>query len=93
MLFDDMVENIKAPVLLIIAWPPSFGDIVYQKTMALVEEIKSKRKTEIETIQVYGTHHFHMITPDETAEKVLDYLRRTLKVDDDNSAQSVSSKL
>ena len=69
-LADSLRAFLKCPLLLIYAWPPSFGKETYDRTMQYMKYIGNEKLIEIKSIK--STHHFHMMLPDETSKLVID---------------------
>lgn len=48
--------------------------------MKIMNEIKKNSKSLVELVPVEGTHHFHMLKPELTAELVTDFLENKIKL-------------
>ena len=55
------------------------GESALQDTLKTIDLINEGSKTKIELLKFKGTHHFHMISPKETAELILKFLDSSLK--------------
>lgn len=73
-LLPEICRFLRAPGLIIHAIPASYGDQSLVDTLKIIDEINEKSKTHIEKQTFNGTHHFHMINPKETSERVLKFL-------------------
>jgi alpha/beta superfamily hydrolase len=69
-----MYRKQKSPILNIWANPPAYGQVAFDSTNDIINEINQQSKIEIDQIKINGSHHFHMIQPEETANIILNYL-------------------
>ena len=65
--------------MFIYATPPPFGQTLYDQIMTIISEIRKNSQSNVETIPIEGTHHFHMLKPEETANIVLEYLDKKVQ--------------
>lgn len=73
--YDCLFKTLSSPVMLMYATPPPFGQELFDQIMKIMNEIKANSKSTVELIEVEGTHHFHMLKPQETAEIVFNFLK------------------
>ena len=79
MLFSDLKQGIKSPVLFMTVLPASYGDKKRDYTLRVVEAIMNESKNEkIEILEMNGTHHVHMIKPKEVTAEVIKFLDKTV---------------
>lgn len=79
-IFDSLFKTLNSPVCLIYATPPPFGQELFDQIMKIMNEIKKNSKSLVELVPVEGTHHFHMLKPELTAELVTDFLENKIKL-------------
>lgn len=70
----EIAKRLIAPTLCIHADPPSYDELALLDTLKTIDLINEGSKTKIELLKFKGTHHFHMISPKETAELILKFL-------------------
>jgi pimeloyl-ACP methyl ester carboxylesterase len=73
-------ENIKCSVLYVYASPPAYGDTYFNSTMDFFINLKNSKVTgNVEIVKIDGSHHFHMIQPEQTKSIIIDFLNSSLK--------------
>lgn len=72
--YDCLFTNLSSPVMLIYATPPPYGQELYDQIMKLMSEIDKNSKSSVELIPMEGTHHFHMLKPEETSKLLIKFL-------------------
>lgn len=72
--YDCLFKNLSSPVMLIYATPPPFGQELFDQIMKIMNEIKNNSNSEVNLVPIEGTHHFHMLKPQQTAEIILKFL-------------------
>jgi alpha/beta superfamily hydrolase len=73
-IIPEVKTYLSAPALVIHATPASYGQESLDATISLLNDINQTSKTKIELQTYDGTHHFHMIEPDKTAERIHKFL-------------------
>lgn len=75
-------ENIKCSILYVYAWPPAYGDTLYNGTMDFFTNLKKNKITgNVEIVKIEGSHHFHMIEPEEVTSIIVDFLTSCTKAE------------
>lgn len=77
-IYESLFENLENPVMLLYATPPAFGEKLCNQVMHIMNQIKKNSKSEVELIPFEGTHHFHMVNPEEASKIILEFLKRKL---------------
>ena len=73
-------ETIKCSVLYVYASPPAYGDIYFNGTMDFFTNLKKNKVTgNVEIVKIDGSHHFHMIQPEQTKSILVDFLNSNFK--------------
>lgn len=84
-IYDCLFKSIGSPICLIYATPPPFGQTLFDQIMKIMNEIKKCSTSVVEFVPIEGTHHFHMLKPEETAKFVLNFLDSHVKIDANNN--------
>ena len=77
-IYEPLFNNLSSPVLLMYATPAPFGEKLFQQIMHIMGEIEKSSKSTVELVPVDGTHHFHMLDPQQTSEIILKFLSTKL---------------
>jgi hypothetical protein len=67
----------KCPLLLLYAVPASYGKETLDRTIRFIKSLRNS-ENECKVIPLEGTHHFHMIKPEATAQVILKFFAENL---------------
>ena len=84
-------EYITCPLLFIYVTPHFYGDSGLANVLDIIDDFKKANKSKfLETVEVNGTHQFHMIEAEKAANIVLDFLKKALN---ENKNIKITSKI
>ena len=88
--YDCLFQNLITPTMFIYATPPPFGQALYDQIMKIIQKIKANSKSDVEMTPIEGTHHFHMLKPEETADIVLKFLDKKVQDVENNNTTATT---
>ena len=91
--YDCLFESMITPVCFLYATPAPFGQELFDQIMKIIANLKKNPKSDVETVAIEGTHHFHMLKPAETADIILKFLERKAQDQENNNHEIASSNV
>lgn len=73
-------HHLKIPVAFIYATPPPYGEVLFDQIKQMVSHLKENSHSTVDFLPIEGTHHFHMLKPEEASKIVLSFLNEKVKI-------------
>ena len=73
-IYHSLWDHFDIPIAFIYATPPPYGEVLFDQIKQMVDHLKENSKATVDFIPIEGTHHFHMLKPEETSQLVLKFL-------------------